>query len=47
MSLDYHDGDATLAEPVVASFDGTPGPRLRAPMRRVARHRHAFVLDWS
>lgn len=47
MSHDHHDGDATLTEPFVASFDGTPGPRLRMLMRRLARHQHAFVLDWS
>ncbi|AOL05959.1 hypothetical protein WI95_18190 [Burkholderia contaminans] len=47
MSLDHHDGDATLAEPVVASFDVMPSPRLRAPMQRVVRHLHAFVLDRS
>ncbi|MBN3729834.1 hypothetical protein [Burkholderia sp. Tr-20390] len=47
MSLDHHDGDTTLAEPVVARFDGMPSPRLRAPMRRLARHIHAFVLDRS
>ncbi|WP_256990546.1 hypothetical protein [Burkholderia sp. HI2714] len=47
MSHDHHDGDATLAEPVVASFDGTPSPRLRTLMRRLVRHQHAFVLDRS
>ncbi|MBN3744064.1 hypothetical protein G3N96_01175 [Burkholderia sp. Se-20373] len=47
MSLDHHDGDATLAEPVVARFDGTPSLRLRAPMQRLVRHLHAFVLDRS
>lgn len=47
MSLDHHDGDATLTAPVVASFDGTPSPRLRTLMRRLVRHQHAFVLDRS
>ncbi|HHX4056046.1 hypothetical protein JAO10_27380 [Burkholderia contaminans] len=47
MSLDHHDGDATPAEPVVARFDGMPSPCLRAPMQRVVRHLHAFVLDRS
>ncbi|HBN6128963.1 MULTISPECIES: hypothetical protein [Burkholderia] len=47
MSLDHHDGDATLAEPVVARFDGMPSRRLHAPMRRVVRHLHAFVVDRS
>ncbi|XNL41994.1 hypothetical protein NBN09_25880 [Burkholderia lata] len=47
MSLDHHDGDATLIEPVVARFDGTPSPRLRTRMQRLVRHLHAFVLDRS
>ncbi|WP_177207536.1 hypothetical protein [Burkholderia contaminans] len=47
MSLDHHDGDATLAEPVVARFDGMPSRRLHAPMQRVVRHFHAFVVDRS
>ncbi|EKS9797404.1 MULTISPECIES: hypothetical protein [Burkholderia] len=47
MSLDHHDGDATLADPAVARFDAMPSPRLRAPMQRLARLLHAFVVDRS
>ncbi|CAB3970473.1 intradiol ring-cleavage dioxygenase [Burkholderia cenocepacia] len=47
MSLDHHDGDTTLAEPVVARFDGMPSPRLRAPMQRLVRLLHAFVVNRS
>ncbi|WP_423395293.1 hypothetical protein [Burkholderia sp. LMG 21824] len=47
MSHDRHDGDTRLNEQVVASFDGTPSPRLRMPMQRRVRHLHAFVLDRS
>ncbi|GAA4481872.1 protocatechuate 3,4-dioxygenase subunit beta [Rhodococcus olei] len=36
--------DALVAE-VVASFDGTPDPRLRTVMRSLTRHLHAFIRD--
>ncbi|WP_244136559.1 hypothetical protein [Burkholderia sp. BCC0405] len=47
MSHDRHDGDARLNEQVVASFDGTPSPRLRTRMQSRVWHLHAFVLDRS
>ncbi|VWC00052.1 hypothetical protein [Burkholderia lata] len=47
MSHDHHDGDARLTGPAVASLDGTPSPRLSAPMQRLVRHLHAFVRDGS
>ncbi|VWB52621.1 hypothetical protein [Burkholderia lata] len=47
MSHDHHDGDARLTEPVVASVDGTPCPRLRVLMQSPVRHLHAFVFDRS
>jgi len=47
MSHDHHDGDARQTGQAVASFDGTPSPRLRVPMQRLVRHRPAFVLDRS
>ncbi|WP_157687402.1 hypothetical protein [Burkholderia lata] len=47
MSHDHHDGDATLTEQAVASFDGTPSHHWRAPMQRPVRRRHALVLDRS
>ncbi|MBN3832076.1 intradiol ring-cleavage dioxygenase [Burkholderia sp. Ac-20344] len=45
MSHDHHDGDARLTGQVVASFDGTPNPRLRALMQSLVRHLHAFVRE--
>ncbi|VWD18296.1 hypothetical protein [Burkholderia lata] len=47
MSHDHHDCDARLTEQVVASFDGTPGSRPHALMRRFVRHLHVFVLSRS
>ncbi|KHK59686.1 6-chlorohydroxyquinol-1,2-dioxygenase [Burkholderia sp. A9] len=41
----HHDGDARLTEQVVASFDGTPDPRLRVLMQSLVRHLHAFVRE--
>ena len=37
MTNDHQDGDARLTEQVVASFDGTPNPRLRVLMQRLVR----------
>ncbi|VWB52484.1 intradiol ring-cleavage dioxygenase [Burkholderia aenigmatica] len=45
MSHDHHDDDARLTGQVVASFDGTPSPRLRALMQSLVRHLHAFVRE--
>lgn len=47
MNHDHHDGDTTPTEQVVASFDGTPGPRPHALMQRFVRHLHVFVLSRS
>ncbi|VWC07259.1 intradiol ring-cleavage dioxygenase [Burkholderia lata] len=47
MSHDHHDGGAALTEQVVASFDGTPSPRLSALMQSLVRHLHAFFCDRS
>ncbi|KWA17122.1 intradiol ring-cleavage dioxygenase [Burkholderia territorii] len=41
----HDDGDTRLTEQVVASFDGTPNPRLRALMQSLVRHLHAFVRE--
>ncbi|MFP3802760.1 dioxygenase, partial [Paraburkholderia sp. SIMBA_027] len=42
---EHHDGDTRLTEQVVASFDGTPNPRLRVLMQSLVRHLHAFVRE--
>jgi hydroxyquinol 1,2-dioxygenase len=45
MSAEQQDREARLTDRVVASFDGTPDPRLREVMRSLTRHLHAFVRD--
>ncbi|MCA8095363.1 intradiol ring-cleavage dioxygenase [Burkholderia anthina] len=45
MTNDHQDGDTRLTEQVVASFDGTPDPRLRVLMQSLVRHLHAFVRE--
>ena len=45
MTNDHHDGDTRLTEQVVASFGGTPNPRLRVLMQSLVRHLHAFVRE--
>ena len=45
MTNEHHDGDTRLTEQVVASFDGTPNPRLRVLMQSLVRHLHAFVRE--
>jgi hydroxyquinol 1,2-dioxygenase len=45
MSDEQQDREERLVERVVASFDGTPDPRLRQLMRALTRHLHAFVRE--
>jgi len=39
------DREQDLVDRVVASFDGTPDPRLRQLMQSLTRHLHAFVRE--
>ncbi|MET8150791.1 intradiol ring-cleavage dioxygenase [Actinoplanes sp. NPDC049668] len=45
MSNEQQDREQRLVERVVASFDGTPDPRLRELMQALTRHLHAFVRE--
>ncbi|MEV7628280.1 intradiol ring-cleavage dioxygenase [Actinoplanes sp. NPDC089786] len=45
MSTEQDAREAQLVERVLASFDGTPDPRLRELMRALAGHLHAFVRE--
>ena len=45
MTNDHQDSDAELTGQVVASFAGTPDPRLRMLMESLVRHLHAFVRE--
>ncbi|GIE92391.1 dioxygenase family protein [Actinoplanes regularis] len=45
MSTDQWDREQQLVERVVASFDGTPDPRLRELMRALTRHLHDFIRE--
>ncbi|MEV6347580.1 dioxygenase [Actinoplanes sp. NPDC051851] len=45
MSDEQQEREAQLVERVVASFDGTPDPRLKELMRALTRHLHAFVRE--
>ncbi|RKT20322.1 hydroxyquinol 1,2-dioxygenase [Paraburkholderia sp. RAU2J] len=42
---EHQDSGAMLTEQVVASFENTPNPRLRALMQSLVRHLHAFVHE--
>lgn len=37
--------EGRVVEDVLASFDGTPDPRLKQVMRSLTRHLHAFIRD--
>jgi hydroxyquinol 1,2-dioxygenase len=45
MSTAQEAREAQLLERVVASFDGTPDPRLKELMQALTRHLHAFVRE--
>ncbi|GLY97489.1 dioxygenase [Actinoplanes sp. NBRC 103695] len=45
MSTEQQDREAQLVERVLASFGGTPDPRLRELMRALTTHLHAFVRE--
>ena len=45
MSTEQDAREAQLVERVLASFDGTPDPRLRELMRALTTHLHAFVRE--
>ncbi|GIE28066.1 6-chlorohydroxyquinol-1,2-dioxygenase [Actinoplanes italicus] len=45
MSTEQDDRERQLVERVVASFDGTPDPRLKELMQALTRHLHAFVRE--
>ncbi|MEQ1736135.1 MAG: intradiol ring-cleavage dioxygenase [Rhodoglobus sp.] len=45
VSADQRTREEELIETVVASFDGSPDPRLKQIMQSLTRHLHAFVRD--
>ncbi|MEU4689201.1 intradiol ring-cleavage dioxygenase [Actinoplanes sp. NPDC023714] len=45
MTTEQQNREARLTDRVVASFDGTPDPRLRELMRSLTRHLHSFVRE--
>ena len=45
MSTEQQAREAHLVDRVLASFDGTPDPRLRELMRALTTHLHAFVRE--
>jgi hydroxyquinol 1,2-dioxygenase len=45
MSAEQQAREAQLVERVLASFDGTPDPRLKELMRSLTAHLHAFVRE--
>jgi hydroxyquinol 1,2-dioxygenase len=45
MSREQEDRESQLTERVLASFDGTPDPRLKELMRGLTRHLHEFARE--
>jgi hydroxyquinol 1,2-dioxygenase len=45
MSSEQEDRESQLTERVLASFDGTPDPRLKELMRGLTRHLHEFARE--
>ncbi|MFG1609615.1 intradiol ring-cleavage dioxygenase [Actinoplanes sp. NPDC049265] len=45
MSSEQDEREARLVERVLASFDGTPDPRLKELLRSLTAHLHAFVRE--
>ncbi|GIF17567.1 hydroxyquinol 1,2-dioxygenase [Actinoplanes tereljensis] len=45
MSTEQETRESQLVDRVVASFDGTPDPRLKELMQALTRHLHAFVRE--